>query len=323
MRHDIFLCMERSIMSTYLVTGAAGFIGSALSRRLVTEGNTVVTIDNLSTGFESNIPEEVVFIQGDCGDAEVYKKLPDEQYDAIFHIAGQSSGEISFDDPIYDIRTNAESTLLLLQFALKNQCTRVIYASTMSVYGDKPDQPIAENERCIPESFYGVAKLASEHYLRIYEQYGVHSTALRLFNVYGPGQNLDNLRQGMASIFLSQMLKDKHIHVKGSPDRFRDLIYIDDVVDACIKTLNCNESWGKVINIATGKKTTVGELVEKLINSQEDEISVEYEGYTQGDIHGIYADISKMQSVLGIENLTPVDVGLQKMVRWAIAQQVS
>ena len=106
-------------MSTYLVTGAAGFIGGALAKRLVADGNTVVTIDNLSTGLESNIPEGVVFIQGDCGDAAVYEQLPDDQYDAIFHIAGQSSGEISFDDPIYDIRTNAESTLLLLQFALK------------------------------------------------------------------------------------------------------------------------------------------------------------------------------------------------------------
>ena len=310
-------------MSTYLVTGAAGFIGGALAKRLVADGNTVVTIDNLSTGFESNIPEGVVFIQGDCGDAAVYEQLPDDQYDAIFHIAGQSSGEISFDDPIYDIRTNAESTLLLLQFALKNQCTRLIYASTMSVYGAKPDQPVTENERCTPESFYGVAKLASEQYLRIYEQYGIHSTALRLFNVYGPGQNLENLRQGMVSIFLSQMLENKHIHVKGSPDRFRDLIYIDDVVDAYIQTLNCKESWGQIINIATGKQTTVGDLVEKLIASQDDDVSVEYEGSTQGDIHGIYADISKMQSVLGIDNLVPVDAGLQKMVRWAITQQVS
>ena len=310
-------------MSTYLVTGAAGFIGGALAKRLVVDGNTVVTIDNLSTGFESNIPEGVVFIQGDCGDAAVYEQLPDDQYDAIFHIAGQSSGEISFDDPIYDIRTNAESTLLLLQFALKNQCTRLIYASTMSVYGAKPDQPVTENERCTPESFYGVAKLASEHYLRIYEQYGIHSTALRLFNVYGPGQNLENLRQGMVSIFLSQMLENKHIHVKGSPDRFRDLIYIDDVVDAYIQTLNCKESWGQIINIATGKQTTVGDLVEKLIASQDDDVSVEYEGSTKGDIHGIYADISKMQSVLGIDNLVPVDAGLQKMVRWAITQQVS
>ena len=114
-------------MANYLVTGAAGFIGAAVAKKLLVDGHRVVSIDNLSTGFESNIPEGVTFIKGDCGDANVYKKVPQEHYDAIFHIAGQSSGEISFDDPIYDIRTNAESTLLLLKFALKNECKRLCY----------------------------------------------------------------------------------------------------------------------------------------------------------------------------------------------------
>ena len=95
-------------MARYLVTGAAGFIGSALSRRLIKEGNEVVTIDNLSTGFRENIPEAVTFIEGDCGELDVYGKIENFSFDAIFHIAGQSSGEISFDDPVYDI---------------KNQCT--------------------------------------------------------------------------------------------------------------------------------------------------------------------------------------------------------
>ena len=93
-------------MANYIVTGAAGFIGGALAQRLITEGHYVVTIDNLSTGFEEHIPNGVDFIQGDCGDASIYEQLPNLKYDAIFHIAGQSSGEISFDDPIYDICTN-------------------------------------------------------------------------------------------------------------------------------------------------------------------------------------------------------------------------
>ena len=95
-------------MANYLVTGAAGFIGAALAGRLVSSGHTVVTIDNLSTGLIGNIPEGVTFIEGDCADPVVYELIPQERYDAIFHIAGQSSGEVSFDDPIYDIRTNAE-----------------------------------------------------------------------------------------------------------------------------------------------------------------------------------------------------------------------
>ena len=304
-------------MANYLITGVAGFIGAALAKRLIIEGHTVVAIDNLSTGYENNIPDGVDFYLGDCGDAVVYEQIPQTPYDAIYHIAGQSSGEISFDDPIYDIRTNAESTILLLKFALRNKCTRFIYAGTMSVYGIKPDRPIREEENCHPQSFYGVAKLASEHYMRIYQRYGIKTTSLRLFNVYGPGQNLANLRQGMISIFLAQMLNNDHIHVKGAPDRFRDFIHIDDVVEAFMRCLDCKESWGENINVGTGKKTTVGEVINTLLATMDSEITVKYSGATAGDIHGIFANIDKMKSSLGLHTFTPIEKGIQDMVAWA------
>ena len=107
-------------MPKFLVTGAAGFIGSALAKQLLNDGNEVVTIDNLSTGFYSNIPKGVEFIEGDCGDQRVYEQIKKINFDAIFHFAGQSSGEISFDDPIRDLKTNTESTLLIIKFALKH-----------------------------------------------------------------------------------------------------------------------------------------------------------------------------------------------------------
>ena len=304
-------------MANYLVTGAAGFIGAALAKELKDGGNKVVTIDNLSTGIQSKIPESVFFVQGDCADPLVYDKLPELRFDAIFHIAGQSSGEISFDDPIYDIRTNVEATLLLLKYAIKNGCKRFIYAGTMSVYGVKPDRPINEEETCKPQSFYGVGKLASEHYMRIYQEYGIESTSLRLFNVYGPGQNLENLRQGMVSIFLAQMLKNHSIHAKGSPDRFRDFIYIDDVVDAFVRCLSCKRSYGKVINIGTGTRKKVKDVIAELVKNQNQDISVEYSGCTKGDIHGIYADVERMEEILGMKTKTPFEIGVNKMVSWA------
>jgi len=181
-------------MKNYLVTGAAGFIGSAVARALVDAGNNVVTVDNLSTGNKDNIPDYVTFFEGDCQDKKIIDKLLVYKFDAIFHIAGQSSGEISFDNPVYDLQTNTQSTLLLLQFALKMGCKNFIYASTMSVYGEQPDGQVAESAILMPKSFYGIGKLASENYLRIYGQYGIKTTALRLFNVYGPGQNMGNLR---------------------------------------------------------------------------------------------------------------------------------
>lgn len=301
-------------MANYLVTGAAGFIGSAIAKDLLLKGNKVVTIDNLSTGFRKNIPNGAIFIEGDCGNSLVYKKIPRIKFDAILHIAGQSSGEISFDDPIYDIKTNAESTLLLLKFALKNKCTRFIYAGTMSVYGEKLDIPISESEQCEPVSFYGVAKLASEHYMQIYQKYGVNSTSLRLFNVYGPGQNLENLRQGMVSIFIAQMVNNNIIIVKGSPNRFRDFIHINDVVDVFIKSIKSEESWGLNINVATGIKTSVGELIELICKLHEEDVIVKYSGSTEGDINGIYAENLLMRDIFNKQDLILLKDGLKDML---------
>ena len=308
-------------MGIYLVTGAAGFIGSAVAVKLLDLGNKVVTIDNLSTGNVENIPDGVEFIEGDCQDKDIYTKIPQCRYDAIFHIAGQSSGEISFDDPTYDLRTNTESTLHILKYAMSSGTKRIVYASTVSVYGKVEDCPISEDHSTFPESFYGVGKLASENYLRLYENYGISSTSLRLFNVYGPGQNLANMRQGMVSIFMAQMVMQGKIHVKGSPDRFRDLVYIDDVVDSFLNCLDCESSYGQNINIGTGVRTSVKELIDAMIRLYGKEIAVKYEGSTAGDIHGIYADISRAQKKLNFTPKIDLETGLLKMLDWVKGQK--
>ena len=304
-------------MAEYLVTGVGGFIGAAVAKALLDAGHRVVGVDNLSTGYENNIPPGTDFFKADCQDASLYDRLPDHNYDAILHIAGQSSGEISFDDPVYDLRTNAESTLHLLKYALAKNCRRMIYASTMSVYGMQPDHPVREDTLPVPHSFYGVGKLASEHYLRLYEQYGVRSTCLRLFNVYGPGQNMANLRQGMVSIFMAMMIADGHIHVKGSPDRYRDFVYIDDVVRAFLLCLQNPASSGGVFNIAGSGKVTVGEIINKMISLHHRPVTVKFEGSTSGDIPGIHANGSHAAKVLGYKPNTGLDAGLAKMYAWA------
>ncbi len=187
----------------YLVTGAAGFIGSFVAQHLKEQGHEVWTIENLSTGYRENIPQGIIFIEGGCQDQSSIDRLNSTRFDAILHIAGQSSGEISFSDPVYDLRSNTESTLRLMEYGLKHGCRRFIYASSMSVYGQTSQERVSEQLEPRPLSFYGVGKLASEHYLRIYEGRGLKPTALRLFNVYGPGQNMANLKQGMVSIYLA------------------------------------------------------------------------------------------------------------------------
>ena len=303
-------------MSNYIVTGAAGFIGSSLASELIQNGHTVVTIDNLSTGYETNIPDGVEFILGDCGDEEAIKKIPKRNYDAIFHIAGQSSGEISFDNPVYDITTNTVSTLLLLDFALQHDCNRFIYAGTMSVYGVQPEKPVGEDVHCCPSSFYGVGKLASEHYLSIYQSYGIETTSLRLFNVYGPGQNLENLRQGMVSIYLAQIFKNGFVEMKGSVDRYRDFIYIDDVVKSFMNCLVYEDSKNEIINIATGKKTKVGELVDLCFQLCEKKPDLRISGATSGDLHGIFADTNKMKEILNVSKTLSLELGLESMIKW-------
>ena len=136
----------------FLVTGSAGFIGSAVSKCLLNKGHKVVTIDNLSTGNVSNIPKEVIFIEGDCSDPKVIKKLSNFSFEAILHLAGQSSGEVSFEDPLYDLRSNTASTLLLLEYAFNNNCKKIVYASSMSVYGNQKKLPVTEENRLNPLS---------------------------------------------------------------------------------------------------------------------------------------------------------------------------
>lgn len=301
----------------YLVTGGAGFVGSKIANKLITSGHSVVVIDNLKTGYLTNVNSSAIFIEGDCSDSQTISKLNGYQFDAILHIAGQSSGEISFEDPVYDINSNTVSTLLLLQYAVKTNCKRFIYASTMSVYGQQAEQIcFSEKDQTNPLSFYAVGKLASEQYLKIYADcYGINFTALRYFNIYGPGQNLDNMKQGMISIYLKQLIDPsfKNITVKGSPERFRDFIYIEDVVKITIDFIHQQNTFNQIINIGTGKKTTISELLGLLIKHTGTEKPVELSSGTTGDQFGIYADNGLLKTLVDI-NFTDVDNGIRLFI---------
>lgn len=304
-------------MGKYLVTGAAGFIGAAIVKKLLSQGHKVWTIDNLSTGYRKNIPEGVVFIEGACQDESSVKQLKVLSFDAILHFAGQSSGEISFDDPVYDLRTNTESTLTLIKYGLETGCKRFIYASSMSIYGQVEDKPVSEEHVTKPLSFYGVGKLASENYMRIYQSKGLQPTALRFFNVYGPGQNMRNLRQGMVSIFLAQLLKEDKITVKGPLDRFRDMIFINDIVDFTTGVIEDERTYGGVYNVGTGVRTSIEELLETMMKISGIYKEIVIEQGTPGDQKGIYADMSLAESELAFKYKYNLDEGLSKMIEWA------
>ena len=303
-------------MGNFLVTGGAGFIGSCIARRLINENNDVWVVDNLSTGFKENVPPGAIFVHGNCQDPAILAGLEKIKFDAVIHMAAQSSGEISFEDPVYDLQSNVESTLKLCDFALNNRCRRFIYASSMSIYGTITELPVKEDSRCEPLSFYGVGKLASERYLKIYETKGLEPVILRFFNVYGPGQNMGNLKQGMVSIYLAQLLDSDKIVVRGSLDRFRDLIYVEDVVDAVMLSLRSAKAVGKIFNVGTGKRTTVRELLKKLMDLSGIHKPIVEAGPTPGDQFGIYADVSRIRNELGFSPKYTLDEGLRLMIDW-------
>ena len=300
-------------MEKILITGVAGFIASHVASRFVREGFTVVGVDDLSSGRIENVPPGISFIHGDLALESTFDLIPSD-CQKILHLAGQSSGEISFDNPVLDLEKNTVSTVNLIQYGIKNKVDRIVYASSMSVYGAVDGKAIEDKTIPSPLSCYGVGKLASEGYLRAYSSM-LPFVVMRMFNVYGPGQDMSNLRQGMVSIYLAQAMREGRIQVKGSLERFRDFIFIDDVVEAWYRATFHAAAVGEVLNVGTGIKTSVGNLIQKIcqiVPQSEYFIS----GSTPGDQLGIYADSLKIRERLKIKSFTSLDEGLKIFVEW-------
>jgi len=303
--------------SKLLITGVAGFIGSKVAAAALQQGYKVVGVDDLSQGYEHNIPKGCEVHILDLAKEESVAMLP-KDIEVILHLAGQSSGEISFDNPVVDLTKNSISTLNLIKFGIKTKVKKIVYASSMSVYGSTHDKAISEDTPCAPLSCYGVGKYASENYLKIYQQQ-LPYVAFRMFNVYGPGQDLSNLRQGMVSIYLAYMLNKSHVPVKGGLGRFRDFIYIDDVVKIWLQAVENNNVNNQAFNLGTGVRTTVLELLTQL-----KEIFPET-GWTEvantpGDQFGIYADMTKLKQFFNISEFVSLSQGLKLFSEWALRQ---
>ena len=302
----------------YLVTGAAGFIGSNIAQVLLDAGHQVTTIDNLSSGFKSNIPKDCLFIRGDISESSCLDQLNHEKFDGIIHLAGQSSAEISFNRPTDDLNCNVMSSLRLLEYAKKTGCKRFIYASSCSVYGNQVNnETFSEQDKVNPCSIYAAGKYASEQYLRIYkENYDIDYTVLRYFHVYGFGQNLSNLKQGIVSIYVQQFIDDAHkeVVVKGPVERIRDLVYIDDVVNVTIDAIDNQDFYNQIVNVGTGNKTSVQDILKAIkdyLNSNK-EIIVKKEG-TIGDQFLVCADTTLLQSIYPYKFLS-FEAGLKKLL---------
>ena len=304
-------------MSRMVVTGGAGFIGSHLCRRLVSEGHEVVAIDNLSSGMRENVAPEVKFIHADLADAKACVGLGDGA-DVVFHLASHVGQELSFENPECDLRSNILGTANVITWCRATGSTRLVLASTMNVYGDPVDASVAVTEASLlqPPSPYAVGKIASENLLDVYRPMGLMSSALRLFNVYGPGQDMANLKQGMVSIFMSYVAEGRPIAVRGSGDRFRDFINVRDVVDAFCLTAELGANG--VFNVSRCEMTTVEQLLKVIIEAfgySVDDYPLEFQQGTPQDQFGLFGNSDRLRN-LGWAPSVELRDGIQEMAEW-------
>ncbi len=307
-------------MSKILITGGLGLIGSSITERLIAQGYEVILLDNFSTNVQSKM-NKCEIINADITNLTELNKIKIKDISTVLHLAGQSSGPKSYEYPELDANINIIGTLNILRLCEANEIKRIIFASTFTVYGDPiGKENLQEDDICNPKSMYGISKLACENYIKLLApKYGLDYDILRMFNVYGPGQDLKRKDQGMVSIFLSYVRDGDYVPVMGSLDRYRDLIYIEDVVDAWILCLQNKNHKNQIYNLGSGKKSFIRDMINSIIEveNKANKVKVEEVGATPGDLQGCFADISKIKNNLGFTPKTSLKEGLEKFKIWA------
>ena len=311
-------------MANFLVTGAAGFIGSHLAHRLLEEGHSVRALDNLSTGRIENlsaIRDRIELIEADMCDAEVCN-LACRDMEVVLHQAAIPSVPKSVDHPAQSHAANATGTLNLLIAARDAGCRRFVMAASSSAYGDTEVSPKVETLVPNPMSPYAVAKLAAEHYCRaFYQCYGLQTLALRYFNVFGPRQDPNSAYAAAISAFVTAILKDRSPTVYGDGEQTRDFTYIEDVVQANFKAVAVAETKGQVINIGAGAQISVNTVIEKINELLGKNIKPNHVDPRPGDVRHSLADIRLAGELIGYGPTVQFAEGLQKSI--AYYQQIT
>jgi len=313
---------------TILVTGGAGFIGSNLVDRLIDLRYRVVVIDNESTGLRRNVSRYATYILGDVRNPDDVERAFELGVDAVFHIAGQASNIRSFDNPSEDLSTNVVGTLNILQACMRHKVPRLLFASSMTVYGHPDGIPVQETEIPRPISYYGITKYAAERYVlataaRTDLDFDFNATAFRMFNVYGERQRLDNPYQGVLGFFMGCVLRKDTITIHSDGEQTRDFVYIGDVVDAWLAAMDNTASHGQVMNLGFGQAISINRLVDEVLSAAEysrDNYPIKYTPRRPGDQRHMTADISRARQLLGWIPRVSLHEGLVRTMEWARAE---
>jgi UDP-glucose 4-epimerase len=309
-------------LSRIVVTGGAGFIGSHLCEALAQRGDEVVAVDDLSTGSRDNVGAEVELVEASVRDVDTIRRAF-AGVDAVVHVAGQASIFKSFDRPERDLDVNVSGTLDVLDACIVAGVPRLVYASSMTVYGEPELIPTPESAPCVPVSYYGVTKYAAERYVQIAGErrdIDLSVTSLRMFNVYGERQSLDNPYQGVLAIFLGNVLRGEPITIHSDGRQTRDFVYVRDVVDAWLRVLDEPATHGEVFNVGSGRETTIAELADAVVAAAGSE-SWEFRTAPaqEGDIRRSAANVDRLRTAVGWEPAAALGDGMRRTLEHARA----
>jgi nucleoside-diphosphate-sugar epimerase len=301
------------------VTGGAGFIGSNIVDELLRRDKRVRVLDNFSTGRPENLRDaldRIELVEGDVRDADAVERAV-SGCDFVLHQAALASVPRSIADPVSNNQVNVQGTLNVLVAAQRHRVKRVVYASSSSVYGDSEELPKVETMTPNPKSPYAVAKLAAEHYCRVFaDLHGMTTVSLRYFNVFGPRQDPTSQYSAVIPIFVRCLLQGTGPTIYGDGEQSRDLTFISNVVEANLLACDANVSGGRVYNIACGGRYTINHVFEALEKRIGAGVRPRYESARAGDVKHSMADIARIRRDLGYEPRVGFEEGIDATVRW-------
>jgi UDP-glucose 4-epimerase len=295
----------------FLITGAAGFLGSALANQLAREGHQVRGLDDLSTGDPRALAPDVHFTRGDVNDRPKLWTLLQE-VDCVYHMAARISVPESILYPREYNTSNVGGTVSLMEAMRDVGIRRVVLASSGAIYGDQDLQPLTEGQTPRPHSPYAVSKLAAEYYVRtIGSLWGIETVCLRLFNAYGPGQQLPPSNPPVIPYFLRQATRGGTLVIHGDGSQTRDYVYVDDVVSAMVAAATAPNINGLVINVGSGVETSLRSLARLVLEVAGGDASVIHNSQTSGGVSRLCADLSLARQKLNYKPAIPLENGLR------------
>lgn len=310
----------RSLATNFLVTGGAGFIGSNIVSRLLSEGHNVRILDNFSTGNRKNIEEfidEVEVVEADIRDLNVVREAM-KGVDYCLHHAALSSVERSIQEPVLTTEVNIRGTLNVLIAARDAGVKKVIFSSSSSIYGGGENrEPISEDSLPNPLSPYAATKLTGEHYSRVFSRfYGMDIIILRYFNVFGPRQDPDSEYAAVIPRFIKAALRNEAPVIYGDGMQSRDFTYVDNVVEANILAIYAQGNTGESFNIATSHSATVNELWNVVSRQTGSKVKPCFASPRRGEVRYSLADISKARRRLGYNIKVDFEEGIARTIEY-------